>query len=164
HSVFGIFRRARYSKPYWFNIDITLRDIFFSQQAGRKKILGPKHPSSLECCVLEGVGAVANALTLGSDGIDFDRFVVDISGCFENEEFPSSYELRPPARMMWNKTEDRFPQLDIFIPNNLLRRLTELYVTRRIDRLRMAMLIAVTENESENFDGLQKGFPLLGES
>ena len=164
HSVFGAFRTARYSKLYWLNIDITLLDIFFRQRAGRRKILEPEHPLSLEYCVLEGVGAVANALTVGTEGIDFDRFVVDISGYFDSEEVSSSYDLRPAARMVWNKTEDRTPRLDIYIPNNLLRHLTELYVTKRIDRLQMAMLIAVTGNKSENIEGLQEGFPLLGES
>jgi hypothetical protein len=164
HSVFGAFRTARYSKLYWLNIDVTLRDIFLRQRGGARTSLRTEHALSLEYCVLEGMGAVANALTVGSEGVDFDRFLVNISGYFENEQFPSSYELRPPARMVWSKTEDRFPRLEIYIPNNLLRHLTELYVTKRIDRLQMAMLIAVAGKKSESDIGLQEGFPLLEES
>ena len=164
HSVFATFRSARYSSLYWLNIDVDLQDIFFRQGMGRKRIIERERPLSLEYCVLAGVGAVANALTVGSEGIDFDRFKVHISGYFEEEKLTSVYELRPPARMVWSKTEDRSPRLDIYIPNNLLRHLTELYVSKRIDRLQMAMLIAVSENKSENVDALQEGFPLLGES
>ena len=164
HGVFATFRSARYSSLYWLNMDVKLQDIFFRQGKGWKRNIARERPLSLEYCVLAGVGAVANALTVGSEGIDFDRFKVHISGYFEEETLTSVYELRPPARMVWSKTEDRSPRLDIYIPNNLLRHLTELYVSKRIDRLQMAMLIAVSENESENVDALQEGFPLLGKS
>ena len=147
HSAFGAFRTARSSKLYWFNIDIVLRDIYFRHRSGWRKILEPEPQLALEYCVLEGVGAVGNALTVGTEGIDFDRFVVDISGYFEAEGFPTRDDLRPPARMVWNKIEERSPRLDIYIPNNLFRHLTELYITKRIDSLQMAMLIAVTGNK-----------------
>ncbi len=164
HSAFGAFRTARSSKLYWFNIDIVLRDIYFRHRSGWSKILEPEPQLALEYCVLEGVGAVGNALTVGTEGIDFDRFVVDISGYFEAEGFPTRDDLRPPARMVWNKIEERSPRLDIYIPNNLFRHLTELYITKRIDSLKMAMLIAVTGNNSDDPDSLRDGFPLLGES
>ena len=164
HSAFGAYKTGSYSKLYWLNIDIELRNVFFRLRSGRKRTINPAHLSNLEYCVLDGVGAVANALTVVNEGIDFDRFGVHISGYFESEDLNSDSEMRPPARMVWNKTDDRSPQLDVFIPNYLFRHLTELYVSKQIDRLQMAMLIAVSGNKSEDLDGIEEGFPLLGNS
>ena len=164
HSAFGAFSNVQYQRLYWLNIDVTLRQIFVRQRNGRNRIFTSEIASSSEYCVLHGVGAVANALTIGNEGLDFDRFFVEISGYFESEGLASSHDLRPPARMVWNKVEDRSPQLDIFIPNNLLRHLTELFVTKRIDNVQMAMLIAVIGSRSETLDDGEDRFPLLGKS
>ncbi len=162
HSAFGAFRKAQFQKLYWLNIDVALRGIFIRQRHGRNGIFNPENPFAIEYCVLHGAGAVANALTVGNE-VEFDRFIVEISGYLENA-LASGYELRPPARMVWNRAGDRSPQLDIFIPDNLLRRLTELYVTKRINNVQMAMLIAVIGSKTETPGEGEERFPLLGES
>jgi hypothetical protein len=162
--MFSEFRDARYPKLYWLNIDVALRDIFFRERTGASRIIQQEHSLSLEYCVLEGLGAVPNALTVGREGMDFDRFVVDISGYSEVEEVPSILEPRAPARMIWNNTNDRSPRLDIYIPNNLTRHLIELYVTKRIDKVLLSMQIAVAGNHSANLNASSDVFPLLNEA
>jgi hypothetical protein len=164
YSVYGGFRTARYSKLYWLNIDVTLRDIFFQQGAERNRIIRHQQPLSLEYCVLEGLGAVANVLTVGLEGMDFDRFLVDITGYVDDEANHSIYELRPTGKMIWSKTNERSPRLDIYIPNNLSRHLIELYVTKRIDRVQLSIQIAVIGDQAGNLNGLPDGFPLVSEA
>lgn len=158
------FRSVRYSKLYWLNIDVTLRDIFFRQVRKSIAIVRREQSVGLEYCVLQGMGSVANSLTVGRDGVDFDRFIVDISGFLAEEDFDPIYQLRPTAKMIWNDLNARSPRLDIYIPNTLLRRLIELYVTKRIDKVQLATQIAVVGDQSGNISGIPEAFPLLGEA
>ncbi len=164
YRFFHDFRTAGYSRLYWLDVDVTLRDIFFRQRAVQSRIIRLQQSSSLEYCVLEGVGAVANALSVGQGGIDFDRFMVYISGYYDEEEYSLSYELRPPARMIWDKTDDRPPRLEIHIPRIISRRLIELYVTKRIDNVKLSMQIAVAGDQMGDANNPTERFPLLSEA
>src|SRR5579871_3726104 len=160
-SRFSAFGAPRYSRLYWLNIDVRLREIFYRQRRRRDDIL----PGPTDFCVLEGLGEVANALTVTQHGIDFDRFIVDISGeaSEEDETGASEVSSRQPSRMIWNKTSDEAPRLDVYIPDNLSRRLVELYVSKRIDRVELSMQMAVVGNARETGEGLPDSFPLLGD-
>jgi hypothetical protein len=164
YSAFGDFRAADCVKLYWLHIDVMLRDIFVRQRTERKRLIRHQQPLPLEYCVLEGVGGVANRLRVGQDGEGFDRFIVDIAGYIADEENHLTFDLRPSAKLIWHKTNDGSPRLDIYIPNKLLRRLIELYVTKRIDRVQLHTQIAVVGEEMGNFDGFPEGFPLLGDA
>jgi len=119
---------------------------------------------SLEYCVLEGVGAVANAVTVGQEAMDIDQFVVHIAGCDEDEDDRPSFELRPSARMVWKHLEGRAPRSELYISNNLLRHLVELYVTKRIDRVQLSIQIAVIGENGHGGEAPPDGVPLLGEA
>jgi hypothetical protein len=164
YSTFGDFRTADYIKSYWLHVDVMLRDIFVRQRTERNRVISHQQPLPLEYCVLGGVGAVANTLRVGQEGEGFDRFIVEIAGYIDDEENHLTFDFRPSAKMVWNKTNDHSPRLDIYIPNNLSRRLIELYGTKRIDRVKLHTQIAVIAEQIGNLDGFPEGFPLLGDA
>jgi hypothetical protein len=111
---------------------------------------------------LHGIGAVANALTVGAKGTDFDHFVVDVASFTQNEE--NYLEAHQSTRMFWSEAGPRSPRLEIYISNNMLRRLVELYVTKRIDKVAMFMQIAVIPEPFENTGTSHEILPLLDET
>jgi hypothetical protein len=162
YSVYGDFIAARNSKRYWLDIDVGLRNLFHRQLTATNRIISLQQ--TLEYCVLEGVGAVDNALTVGQQRLDFDRFLVHIARNIGTEEEHPVVELRPSARMIWNHLNEPSPRLDIYIPNNISRHLVEFYVTKRIDRVQLSIQIAVVGDRMTTLDGLPEGIPLLDEA
>ena len=150
------------SKLYWLNIELGINDILFRQRVIQNNILGHLRLLTLEYCVLRGIGAVANALTVGEKGTDFDHFVVDLASFIRNEE--NYLEGRPSARMIWSEVDPRSPCLEIYISNNMLRHLVELYVTKRIDKVAMFMQIAVIGELIANADASPEILPLLDQT
>jgi hypothetical protein len=65
-------RRRTYpsSKLYWLNIELNINSIFFRQRAIKNNILINPQLFTLQYCVLHGIGAVENVLTVGEKGID----------------------------------------------------------------------------------------------
>ena len=114
------------SKLYWLNIELNINNIHFRQQLRQNNMMVHPRPLTLEYCVLHGVGAVTNALTVGEKGTDFDHFVVDVASFMQNEEnYP---EARPSARMIWSEVDPRSQRLEIYIANNMLRARLENHV------------------------------------
>ena len=150
------------SKLYWLNIEFNINNILFRQQLRQNDMLVHRRPLTLEYCVLHGVGAVANALTVGEKGTDFDHFVVDLASFMQNEE--NNLEAGPSARMIWSEADPRSPRLEIYISNNMLRHLVELYVTKRIDKVEMFMQIAVIAEPVANTGASLEILPLLDQT
>jgi hypothetical protein len=147
------------SKLYWLTIELSINDILFRQRVIQNNILGHTRPLTLEYCVLHGIGAVANALTIGEKGADFDHFVVDLASFMRSEE--NYLEARPSARMIWSEVDPRSQRLEIYISNNMLRHLVELYVTKRIDNVAMFMQIAVIAEPFSKTGASPEILPLL---
>jgi hypothetical protein len=162
YRAYSDFRTARYSKLYWLDVEVALRGLFYRRRAPSDKIIVHPETLRLEYCVLEGSGAVASALTIGPEGMDFDRFVVCIAGHVEDGPSDSNLNNRSSARMIWTNMDDSSPRLDIYIPNSLSRHLVELFVTKRIDRVQLSIQIAVIGEDVAQLEGLPDGFPLLG--
>jgi hypothetical protein len=151
-----------YSKLYWLNIELSINNILFRRRVIQSNIVIYPRPLTLQYCVLHGIGAVANALTVGEKGTDFDHFVVDVASFVQNEEnYP---EARPSARMIWSEVDPRSQRLEIYISNNMLRHLVELYVTKRIDKVAMFMQIAVTAEPIANTGASPEVLPLLDQT
>ena len=150
------------SKLYWLNVDLNITDILFRERVIRNNILLHPGPLTLQYCVLHGIGAVANALAVGEKGTDFDHFAVDLASFMRNEE--NYLEPRPSARMIWSEVDPRSQRLEIFIPNNMLRHLVELYVTKRIDKVEMFMQIAVIAEPFANIGANPGILPLLDQT
>jgi hypothetical protein len=163
YSASGDFRTADYIKLYWLHVDVMLRDTFVRQRLEQDRLIGLQRPLPVAYYVLEGVGAVVKRLRAGQEEDGFGRFVVEIAGYIDDEDL-LTFESRPSAKMVWNKTNDHSPSLNIYIKNNLLRRLIELYVTKRIDRVKLYTKIAVIREEIGSLDGFPEGFPLLGDA
>jgi len=124
YSAFGDFRAADCVKLYWLHVDVMLRDIFVRQRTEWNRLVGHQQPLPLEYCVLEGVGAVASSLRVGQEGEGVDRFTVEIAGYIDDEENLLTFDFRPSAKMVWNKTNDS-PRLDIYIPKSQLQNYLE---------------------------------------
>jgi hypothetical protein len=58
----------------------------------------------------------------------------------------------------------RSQRLEIYISNNMLRHLVELYVTKRIDKVAMFMQIAVIGEPTANADASPEILPLLDQT
>jgi hypothetical protein len=161
-SGFDDFKIADHIKQYWLHVDVILRDIFVRQRTRQDRLITIQRPLPLEYHVLEGVGNVVNRLRVGHDEEGFDRFVVEIAGNIDDEDL-WTFESRLSAKMVWHKTNDHSPRLDIYVPKHLSRRLIELYITKRIDRVQLYTKIAVIVEETGTLDGFPEGFPLLGD-
>jgi hypothetical protein len=161
-NLYGRGRTDPSSKLYWLNIELNISNILFRQRLIQSNILVHPRALTLHYCVLRGIGAVANALTVGERGADFDHFVVDVASLMQNEEHYR--EARPSARMIWSEADPRSPRLEIFILNNMLRHLVELYVTKRIDKVAMFMQIAVIAEPFANTGTSPEILPLLDQT
>lgn len=151
------------SKLYWLNIELNINDILFRQRVIQNNALVHQpRPLTLQYCVLHGIGAVANALTVGEKGADFDHFVVDLASFMQKEQ--SYLEARPSARMIWSEVDPRSQRLEIYVSNNMLRRLVELYVTKRIDSVTMFIQIAVIGEPFANTGASSEIMPLLDQT
>jgi len=134
------------SKLYWLDIDVTFNDIM------RQQRMAPRNPHirlpqvSLQHSILHGVGAVANALSVGDRAKTFDRFAVDVAAFLHTDETLAPSERPRSARMIWNEVDVRAPRLQIYVQTKMLRHLVELYVTKRINTVVMSMKIAVVRD------------------
>jgi hypothetical protein len=151
------------SRLYWLNIELNIDDILFRQRVLPKNILVHSRPLTLQYCVLHGIGAVANALTVGEKGADFDHFVVDLASSMQNEE-ENYLEARSSARMIWSEVDPRSQRLEVYISNNMLRHLVGLYVTKRIDSVAMFMQIALIAEPFANTGASPEILPLLDQT
>jgi hypothetical protein len=162
YSQFGDFRTADYIELSWLGVDVFLRDIFVRQRTEQNRLSGHRQGLPLEYCVLEGVGAVANRLSQEREAVDY--FIVEIVGYVDDEDNRLTFQFRPAAKMVWNKANDHSPRLYIYIPNNLSRHLTELFVTKRIDRVELLMQIVTIGEGIGNLDFFPQDFQLLAEA
>ncbi len=131
------------AKMYWLDIDVTFRDITRQQQIISSRLIVRRSPTPFQYSVLHGVGAVANALSVGDAAKSFDRFKVDVSALETTEDELGLPEMHRSARMVWNEVEVYLPRLQIRVQTKMLRHLVELYVTKRIDTVLMSMKIEV---------------------
>ena len=101
------------SKLYWLDIDVTFNDIIRQQRIISSRDLARLLPSSLEYSVMNGVGTVANALSVGDSGTSFNHFEVDVAAFVQTNETFAPYELHRSAKMIWNDVDVQSPGLEI---------------------------------------------------
>lgn len=131
------------SKLYWLDIDVNFHELIRQQRMIPSNIHAHRPASSLQYSVLQGTGAVTNALSVGEKGTTFHNFEVDVAALVQTDENITLAERYRSARMIWNETDVRSPRLEIYVQTKMLRHLVELYVTKRIDTVIMSMKIAV---------------------
>ncbi|HEY6518680.1 MAG TPA: hypothetical protein VIZ19_04840 [Roseiarcus sp.] len=137
-------RQDSRSRLYWLDIDVTFNDIM------RQDRIIPRHQvarlplSSLQYSILNGVGVVENALSVGNSDTTFNQFEVDVAAFVQTDETFDAAELNRSAKMIWNDVDVEAPRLEIYVQPKMLRHLVELYLTKRIDTVVMSMKIAIT--------------------
>jgi hypothetical protein len=131
------------SRMYWLDIDVNFGDITRQQQILPNRLIVRRPPPAFQYSVLHGVGAVANALSVGDAAKSFDRFKVDVAALETTEDEFGLPQPHRAARMVWNEVDVYLPRLQIRVQAKMLRHLVELYVTKRIDTILMSMKIEV---------------------
>jgi hypothetical protein len=160
YSLFGE-RADRSSKLYWLNVGLSINDIIRLQRTIPNSLVIRPRPSSLQYCVLRGIGTAENVLTVGEKGTDFDHFAVDVAPYVQTEENSPTPELHRSAKMIWSEVDPRSPRLEIYIMNTMLRHLVELYVTKRIEAVKMFIKIVVIEWTMADSNTISEILPLL---
>jgi hypothetical protein len=129
------------SRLYWLDIDVTFSDIMRQERMipADQVVRLPMRYS-----ILNGVGTVENALSVGDSDTTFNRFEVDVAAFIQTDEYFEPAELNRSAKMIWNDVDIEAPRLEIYVQPKMLRHLVELYVSKRIDRVIMSMKIAIT--------------------
>jgi hypothetical protein len=132
------------TKLYWLDIDVTFHDIMRQDRVIPRHQIARLPLSSLQYSILNGVGIVENALSVGNSDTTFNQFEVDVAAFVQTDETFEAAELNRSAKMIWNDVDVEAPRLEIYVQPKMLRHLVELYLTKRIDTVLMSMKIAIT--------------------
>jgi hypothetical protein len=132
------------SRLYWLDIDVTFNDIMRQERMIPRDHIARIPLPSLQYSILNGVGTVENALSVGASDTTFNRFEVDVAAFIQTDEYFEPAELNRSAKMIWNDVDIEAPRLEIYVQPKMLRHLVELYVSKRIDKVVMSMKIAIT--------------------
>ena len=132
------------SRLYWLDIDVTFNDMVRQERMIPRDQIARLPLSSLQYSILNGVGTVENALSVGNSDATFNRFEVDVAAFLQTDEYFEPAELNRSAKMIWNDVDVEAPRLEIYVQPKMLRHLVELYITKRIDKVIMSMKIAIT--------------------
>jgi len=148
------------SRLYWLDIDVTFHDIMRQDRIIPKRQIARLPLSSLQYSILNGVGIVENALSVGNSDTTFNQFEVDVAAFVQTDETFEAAELNRSAKMIWNDVDVEAPRLEIYVQPKMLRHLVELYLTKRIDTVIMSMKIAITRQPVGGV-GFGSDLPLL---
>jgi hypothetical protein len=149
------------SKMYWLDIDVTFNDIIRQERIIPRRQASRLPLSTLQHSILNGVGTVENALSVGNGETTFNRFEVDVAEFEQTDEYFEPAELNRSAKMLWNDVDIEAPRLEIYVQAKMLRHLVELYVTKRIDTVTMSMKIAITRQLVGDGGAGSERLPLL---
>jgi hypothetical protein len=145
---------------YWLDIDVTFHDIMRQDRIIPRRQIARLPLSSLQYSILNGVGIVENALSVGNSDTTFNQFEVDVAAFVQTDETFEAAELNRSAKMIWNDVDVEAPRLEIYVQPKMLRHLVELYLTKRIDTVIMSMKIAITRQPVGGV-GFGSDLPLL---
>src|ERR1700733_11699943 len=137
-------RPDSHSRLYWLDIDVTFNDIIRQERVISRHQVARLPLSALQYSILNGVGTVENALSVGNSDTTFNQFEVDVAAFLQTDETFEAAELNRSAKMIWNDVDVEAPRLEIYVQPKMLRHLVELYLTKRIDTVIMSMKIAIT--------------------
>ncbi len=149
------------SRLYWLDIDVTFNDIIRQDRMIPRGPAGRLPLPSLHYSILNGVGTVENALSVGDGETTFNHFEVDVAAFEHTDEIFEPAELNRSAKMIWNDVDVDAPRLEIYVQPKMLRHLVELYVTKRIDTAVMSMKIAITRQLAGETGPGSERLPLL---
>jgi hypothetical protein len=148
-------------KLYWLDIDVTFNHIIRQERITPFNRIVRAHRSSQKHSVLHGVGTAANALSVGDRANTFDHFAVDVAAFVETEEDFEPSKHHRLAKMIWNEVDIRSPRLQVYIQPRILRHLVELYLTKRVDTVKISVKIAVERQIIVDSDPNSELLPVL---
>src|SRR6202020_3671118 len=90
------------SSLYWLDIDVTFNDIMRQDRIIPSHQIAPVPLSSLQYSILNGVGIVENALSVGNSDATFNEFEVDVAAFVQTDETFEAAELNGSGKMIWN--------------------------------------------------------------
>ena len=90
---------------------------------------------------------------------DVITFAVDVAAFVQTEEDIALHHRS--AKMIWNEIDIRSPRLQVHVQPRILRHMVELYLTKRIDTVRMSMKIAIEREIIINSDPNSELLPVL---
>jgi hypothetical protein len=151
----------RSSKLYWLDVYVNFNRITRQQRMLASNLAVRRPPLSSQYCVLHGLGTVANSVAVVEKETNFDHFGADVMAFVETGDKLPNHEIHRSAKMVWSESDPHSPRLEIYIQNNMLRHLVELYVTKRIDIVIMSMKIAVIELPVAETGSVNETLPLL---
>ncbi len=97
------------------------------------------------------------------EGIEDHQFDVQVAGGQEIDVDPLDQPFL--CRLVWDRASDRSWRSKIYISNNMLRHLVELFVTKRIDFVKLSLQLRTFKDRIGNFEmASPDGFPLLSEA
>src|SRR5262249_30624750 len=85
------------SRLYWLDIDVTFNDIMRQERMISRQQAARLPLSSLQYSILNGVGTVENALSVGHNENTFNRFEVDVAAFVQTDEYFEPAELNRSA-------------------------------------------------------------------
>src|SRR5262249_4617459 len=86
-------RQDPLSRLYWLDIVVTLNDTRRQERMVSNDQIARLPLSSLQFSILNGVGTVENALSVGDSDTTFNRFEVDVAAFIQTDEYFEPAEL-----------------------------------------------------------------------
>jgi hypothetical protein len=132
-------------KAHWVDIDVELNGIRHWRPSSRSKLYQDLPPfRRAEECLLEGVGVVGYEPKAGGGSSGDNRFAVRIGPDDDNASMDEiAFDLRSPCHVVWDQRADGSWQSDIYIRNQILRQIVELFVTKRIHNIRLSIQVGI---------------------
>src|SRR6204780_2657618 len=88
------------ARLYWLDIDVPLNEIMRQDRIVPSHQIAPPPLSSLRYSILNGVGIVENALSVGNSDTTFNQFEVDVAAFVQTDETFELAGLNRAANMV----------------------------------------------------------------
>jgi hypothetical protein len=141
------------------DIDVEMTDIVFQRQGNRLDGFGARYAPSVVDYAIEGVMR-SGPPAAGDDEVS-DSFLVYLSGYEDNDRLDrgEDFDQRSVCYIATDQRPDHAWRSNIYVSRFLFRRLVELYVSKRIDCVRISILLQVLRDPSGAIDVPVLGYP-----
>ena len=141
------------------NIDVALTDIVFQRFENGFDGLGDRRPTSLVDYAIEGVVDPGAAERDGAS----DPLLVYLSGYEQADRMDrgEDFDQRSVCYIATDRRADYAWRANIYIERYIFRRIVELYASRRIDSVRISVLLKVLRDSSGAVEVPSLNHPML---
>jgi hypothetical protein len=130
------------------DVDIALTDIVFHRRESEFEDFEERRPSSVADYAIEGLVRVA--ASGDEDGAAPDPTLVYVSGydAADRLDRDEDFDQRAVCYIATDRRQDYAWRTDFYIERHVFRRLVELFATKRIDFMRISVLLKVARDAS----------------